>query len=190
MPNLNTGDLLDLVTTDKGEWYDAGDIEETVQSLTQAVGEIGYAFVDVQPRVKRDRDNSTISVTYEIGEGNRIYVERVNITGNVRTLDRVIRHNVRLAEGDAFNAAKVRRSRQLINDLGFFSSVKMESQPGSGPDRSILNIDVSERSTGELSFGAGFSSDAGLLGSVGIRERNLLGRGQNLSLNIQLSGIA
>ncbi|MFP6755373.1 MAG: outer membrane protein assembly factor BamA [Alphaproteobacteria bacterium] len=189
LPNLNTGDLFHLVTTTKGDWYDAADIENTVQRLTQAVGEIGYAFVDVQPRVKRNRDNSTISVTYDIGEGNRIYVERVNITGNVRTLDRVIRRNVRLAEGDAFNAAKVRRSRQLINDLGFFSSVNVENQPGSGQDRSILNIDVSERSTGELSFGAGFSSDAGVLASAGIRERNLLGRGQNLSLNFQLSGI-
>ena len=188
-PNLRTQPLTELVTTKPGNWYDAEEVEETVQSISESVGELGYAFVEVQPSIKRDRDATSISVTYNIGEGSRVYIEEVEITGNVRTLDKVIRRNVRLAEGDAFNAAKVRRSRQLIQNLGFFSSVNMETKPGRGPDRRILNIDVSEQSTGELTFGAGFSSDAGVLASTGIREKNLLGRGQNLSLNLQLSGL-
>ena len=190
LPNLPIDNLSKLVTTKKQSWYDAGEIEATVQNLTNKVGQLGFAFVNVEPSIKRDRNNSTISVTYDIGEGNRIYVEEVDITGNVRTLDRVIRRNIRLAEGDAFNAAKVRRSRQLIENLGFFSSVDVSSRAGRGPDRRILNFDVSEKSTGELTFGAGFSSDAGILGSTGIREKNLLGRGQSLSLNLQVSGLA
>mgnify|MGYP001471211023 CR=1 FL=1 len=159
LPGLNKESVVDLISTKKGDWYNAAEIEDTVQAFTETIEQRGFAFVNVQPRVERDRDASTINVTYDIGEGSRVYVERVEITGNVRTLDRVIRRNVRLVEGDAFNAAKIRRSRQLIEDLNFFASVDMEKRSGSALDREILNIDVKEKSTGELSFGAGFSSD-------------------------------
>ena len=189
LPNVNADSLVDLVSTKKGDVYNAGEIEDTVQALTETIEERGFAFVDVQPSVERDRDASAISVTYDVGEGSRVYVERVEITGNVRTLDRVIRRNVRVVEGDAFNAAKIRRSRQLIENLGFFASIDIKNRPGSAADRRVLNIDVNEKSTGELTFGAGFSSDVGVLATAGIRERNLLGRGQDLKLNFSLSGV-
>ncbi len=187
--NLNLTELTDFIRIEEGDWYSADDVEESIQQLTTKVGEQGHAFVEVLPRVERDRENSLISIHFDIGEGQRVYVERVEITGNVRTLDRVIRRNVRIAEGDAFNAAKVRRSKQLIEELGFFSNVDIQHVTGSAGDRSEIHIDVQEQSTGELSFGAGLSSDSGLLGSAGIREKNLLGRGQNLSLRFQISGL-
>ncbi len=189
LEEVETFPLRRLVKTKKGDWYNFDAVESSIQELTKVIGEQGHAFVEVLPRVERNRVAGTISIAYDVGEGQRVYVERVEITGNVRTLDRVIRRNVRIAEGDAFNAAKVRRSKQLIEELGFFKNVDIQHTSGSTPDRSELKIHVQEQSTGELTFGAGVSSDSGLIGSAGIREKNLLGRGQNLSLQFQISGL-
>ena len=179
--------LLPTVEIVAGDWYDAEQVEETLVALSEVVGSLGYAFVDVQPRVERDREATTVDVTFEIDEGPRVYVERIDIVGNVRTLDEVIRREFRLAEGDAFNSALIRRSRQRIMNLGFFSKVEIGTSAGSAPDRSVLTVDVSEVPTGELSFGAGFSSADGVLGDISIRERNLLGRGQDLRLALTAS---
>lgn len=173
--------------TFEGDTYDAEAIEKSIEEITFELGRLGYAFVDVRPRVTRDRESRTIAVTYEIAEGPRVYVERINITGNVRTLDKVIRREFRLAEGDAFNTAKLRRSRQRIQGLGFFDRVEVTQQEGTQPDRVVINADVQERSTGELSFGAGISTAEALIGDVSIRERNLLGRGQDLRIGFTLS---
>ena len=178
-----------LVETKKGDWYNFDAVESSIQELTKEIGGQGHAFVEVLPRVERNRAAGTISIAYDVGEGQRVYVERVEITGNVRTLERVIRRNVRIAEGDAFNAAKIRRSKQLIEELGFFKNVDIQHASGSAPDRSELQIHVQEQSTGELTFGAGVSSDSGLIGSAGIREKNLLGRGQSLNFQFQISGL-
>lgn len=189
LPDLDPETLWDRVNTEPGNWYNADAVEETIQALTDAIGSKGYAFVDVRPRVTRNSDQRTIDITYEIGEGPRVYVQRIDISGNVRTLDRIIRRNVRLVEGDAFNSAKMRRSRQLIQNLGFFGNVEVENEPGDEPDQTIVNVEVTEQSTGEVNFGGGFSTAEGLTGSVGIRERNLLGRGQDLSVNFTISSI-
>ena len=165
-------------------------MEETILALTDEVGERGYAFVEVEPQVTRSREDRAIAVTYRVGEGPRVYVGRIDITGNARTLDRVIRRNVRLAEGDAFNAAKIRRSRTLIQNLRFFSRVDIDESPGDAPDRIVLTIDVEEEATGEVTFGGGYSTNDGPSGQIGIRERNLLGRGQDLSLEFVLSGVS
>lgn len=180
-------DLVDLIDADPGDIYDATEVENTVQAITDALGERGFAFVDVRPRVDRDRDELTINVTYEVREGPRVFVERIDIGGNVRTLDEVIRREFTLAEGDAFNTAKLRRTRQRLQDLGFFARVDVNNNPGSAPDRTVISVDVQEQSTGELSIGAGFSSTAGLLSDLTIRERNLLGRGQDLRLSTTLA---
>ena len=179
--------LLPTVEVEAGDWYDAEQVEETLVVLSELVGSLGYAFVDVQPRVERDREATTVDVTFEVDEGPRVYVERIDIVGNVRTLDEVIRREFRLAEGDAFNSALIRRSRQRIMNLGFFDKVEIGTSAGSAPDRSVLTVEVSEVPTGELSFGAGVSSAEGLLGDIGIRERNLLGRGQDLRLGLTAS---
>ncbi len=180
-------DLVGLIDAEPGDIYDATEVENTVQAVTDTLGERGFAFVDVRPRVDRDRDELKINVTYEVREGPRVFVERIDIGGNVRTLDEVIRREFTLAEGDAFNTAKLRRTRQRLQDLGFFARVDVNNNPGSAPDRTVISVDVQEQSTGELSIGAGFSSTAGLLSDLTIRERNLLGRGQDLRLSTTLA---
>jgi outer membrane protein insertion porin family len=176
-----------LIAADAGDTYDANEVEETIQSITESLGERGFAFVDVRPRVDRDRDALTIDVTYEIREGPRVFVERIDIAGNERTLDEVIRREFTIVEGDAFNTAKLRRTRQRLQDLGFFSRVDINNTPGSANDRTIVSVNVEEQSTGELSIGAGFSSTAGVLTDIALRERNLLGRGQDLRVSTTLA---
>lgn len=188
LPNLDPEGLRDELLTEEGDWYSAELVDETIENLTEVVGNLGYAFVDITPQTERDAENRVIDVRYEINEGPKVFVERIDIEGNVRTLDHVIRREFKLVEGDAFNSAKLRRSRQRIQNLGFFKTVDVETLPGSTPDRTVVAVAVEEQSTGDLTFGAGFSTSAGVLGSVGIRERNLLGRGQDLRLNLTLSG--
>ncbi len=185
--NLNGDELKDTVTTTKGDWYDADEVETSINALTTAVGTKGYAFVEVRPRINRDREAKTVSVTYDVQEGPKVYVERINITGNVRTLDKVIRREFLLVEGDAFNTAKMRRSRQRIQNLGFFDKVDVTNVPGTASDKTVINVDVRERSTGEISFGVGFSTADGALGDIGLEERNLLGTGKNLRLGFLLA---
>lgn len=175
------------VTVEEGDWYNADDVEETVLALTSEVGNRGYAFVDIRPNIKRDRDASTIDITFEILEAPRVFVERIDIGGNVRTLDSVIRREFRLVEGDAFNTAKLSRSRDRIRNLGFFSRVEVDTEQGSAPDRTVVKVDVAEQSTGELGLGAGFSTTDGALFNIVLRERNLLGKGQDIRATITAS---
>ena len=192
--------LRPLVTTSSGETYNVDKVEDSIQKLTFELGRLGYAFVDVRPEIERDRESRQISVNYSIDEGPRVYVDRINIVGNVRTLDRVLRREMRLAEGDAFNAAKLRRSQQRIRGLGFFEKVEVRDEKGLlddkalgaaednfADDRTSVTIEVEEQSTGELSFGIGYSTSDQVGGEIGIRERNLLGRGQDLNLTLALS---
>ena len=175
-----------LVTTREGDWYNADQVEKTITAIADAVGTLGYAFVDVRPNIKRNKDTLTIDVDYDIQEGPRVYVERINITGNTRTLDKVIRREFRLGEGDAFNTAKLRRSQQRLQNLGFFEKVDVSNTPGTAPDKTIIEVNVVEQSTGEISVGAGYSTSSGVLGDISVRERNLLGRGQDLRVGLSL----
>ena len=177
-----------LLQTEKGKRYNAKQIEDTVDALTTAAGLQGYAFVDIRPRVDRDVEHRRINITYVINQAPRVYVERVNIKGNVRTLDKVIRREMRLSEGDAFNSAKLKRSETRIKGLGFFKEANVDQTEGSAPDRSVVNVTVEEQPTGELQIGAGYSSLESFIGEVSVRERNLLGRGQDLRLALSLSG--
>jgi outer membrane protein insertion porin family len=179
--------LKPLLTTKPGARYNADEVESSINKLTDALGNRGFAFVDIQPKVTRHADNRTIDIVYEVKEGPRVYVERINITGNVRTLDRVIRREFRLVEGDAFNSAKMRRSQQRIRNLGFFKKVDVTNDPGSAPDKTVVNVAVEEQSTGEFSVGVGFSTTDGPLADISIRERNLLGRGQDLRLGFTIA---
>lgn len=185
--DIKVEELTPLLAMKTGDWYDADEVERAVTDLTEALGNHGYAFVDIRPRPVRNKDARTIDVVFDIQEGPRVFVERIDVTGNVRTLDRVVRREFRLVEGDAFNTSKLRRSEQRIKDLGFFKKVEVNNSPGSAPDRTVVTVNVEEQSTGELSLGAGFSTTDGLLGNVGIREKNLLGRGQDLRLSFMLS---
>jgi outer membrane protein insertion porin family len=188
--NLDPEVLRSEVTTEEGDWYDASEVDKTIEVLTDSVGDLGYAFVDIRPRVQRDRDALIIDIVYDIQEGPKVFVERIEIEGNSRTLDRVIRREFQLVEGDAFNTSKLRRSRQRVQNLGFFKTVTVENEPGSAPDRTVVTVAVEEQSTGDVTFGAGFSSTNGPIGNIGLRERNLLGRGQDLRLSFTLAGQA
>ena len=184
--NLDAEELRQQIEFEEGDWYDADQVEATISALSDAVGTRGFAFVEVKPRVKRDRQKRIITITFDIQEGPKVFVERINITGNVRTVDEVIRRELLLVPGDAFNTSKLRRSRRRIRNLGFFEKVEVENVPGSGADQTVVNVDVREQSTGEISFGAGFSNTSGILGDISLRERNLVGRAQDLRLRLQI----
>ncbi|HEV2678498.1 MAG TPA: outer membrane protein assembly factor BamA [Aliidongia sp.] len=187
LKDLTPAILMPVVTTKEGDWYNADLIEKSIDKLTDAVGDRGYAFIDVRPLITRNRESRTIELTYDIAEGPRVYVERIDVNGNVRTLDRVIRREFQLAEGDAFNTSKVKKSEQNLKNLGFFKKVDVTNAQGSAPDKTVVTVNVEEQSTGDLSIGTGFSTTEGLLGNFGIHERNLLGRGQDLRLNGTIS---
>jgi outer membrane protein insertion porin family len=188
VPDLEPGQLRELLTTNSGEVYNADQVEDSIVALTEEIGELGYAFAEVVPVPNKRDAEREIDLTYAINEGSRVYIERIDIVGNVRTLDEVIRREFRVAEGDAFNTALLRRSRQRIENLGFFETVELNTLPGSSPDKTRIEVEVSERSTGELSFGAGFSTSDGPLGDVRLTERNLLGRGQRVEASFTISG--
>ncbi len=188
--DLEPEQLRDALTTEEGEWYDASAVEDTSEALVQRVGDLGYAFVDVRPRTRRDRENLTIATTYDIQEGPKVFVERIDIQGNLRTIDKVIRREFRLVEGDAFNASKLRRSRQRVENLGFFRRVDVNNEPGSQADKTLIQVEVEEQSTGDITLGVGVSTRSGPLANVQLRERNLLGRGQDLRLSGTISGQA
>ncbi len=181
--NLNGDELRPLVPIDSGDTYDGDQVEKSSNSLQDAVQTRGYAFVEVKPEIARDREKKTVDLVFEVGEGPRVYIERLDIVGNTRTKDKVIRREFRLAEGDAFNAATIRRSRQRLQDLGYFNSVTVQPSQGSAPDKAIVTATVDEKATGELTLGGGYSTDSGALVQAGLRERNLIGTGIDASVN-------
>lgn len=180
-------DLSELIKHEAGDRYDLRKIDSTVDELTKIVGEQGFAFADIRPRVRRDPENRLISVAYLIEEGPRVYVERININGNTRTQDEVIRRELRLSEGDGFNRVLLSRSERSVKGLDFFANVDVVEQPGTEPDQTIIDIDVQEKATGELTLGVGFSSTENFSTQFSIGERNLLGRGQQLQFSVNAS---
>ncbi len=186
---LTPEQLRPLVPIKDGSVYNAEEVDKSIDALTNAAGTKGYAFAQVHPRIRRDRKTHTIEVIFKIDQGPRVYVEQINITGNSRTLDKVIRREFRLAEGDAFNRVLVDRSRTRIKALGFFKDVKIKTSPGSAPDRTVLNVQVEEQSTGQLQIGAGYSSTSSFVGQFSYSQANLFGRGEFLRASISLSSI-
>ena len=179
--------VLPLLTVQPGDWYDGSAVEHAIAVITDALGNRGYAFVEVKPEIKRNREQHTLDVVFHVQEGPRVYVERIDVTGNVRTLDKVIRREFRLVEGDAFNTSKMQRSKDRIKNLGFFKKVEVTNAPGSAPDQTVITVEVEEQSTGELSLGIGFSTSDGPLADISVRERNFLGRGQDIRIGTVLS---
>jgi len=185
--DLKAEQIEEVIEIETSDWYDITAVDDAIQTITNRVGELGFAFVDVRPRVNRDRDTQKINITFEVNEGPQVFVERIDISGNVRTLDKVIRREFQIVEGDAFNSAKMRRSRQRLQRLNFFEKLNIEQVPGSAPDKAVINVAVEEKSTGSISLGAGYSSAVGAIGEIEITEANFLGRGQNVGLKFQLA---
>lgn len=187
LKDVDPASLKALLTTREGDWYNADQIDNSVSALSDALGDRGYAFVQVTPTVKRNPDTHTIDVAYDVKEGPEVYVERIDITGNLRTQDRVIRREFRLVEGDAFNTTLLHRSEQRLNNLGFFKKVDITNDPGDAPDKTIIHVNVQEQSTGEFQVGIGYSTTDGPLANIGIHERNLMGKGQDLRLDTTIA---
>ena len=172
----------------EGDWYNAKTVEDTVEQFTELAGTFGYAFADVQPQFRRNREDLTMDVTFVISEAPRVYVERIDVNGNTLTQDKVVRREFRLAEGDAFNSLAVRRSSNRIKSLGFFQeNFEITQREGSTPDQIILEANVEDQPTGELQLSAGFSSIESFILAASIRERNFRGRGQTIGLSANYS---
>ena len=184
---LNTDLLRGTVQTDKGGRYSTAELQSTIEDMTYEATTQGYSFADVRARLDRDVASGTFKVTYLVDEGPRVYVERVNITGNTKTRDFVIRRELEFAEGDPFNRAMVIRGRNNIDALGFFTSVSVTPAAGSAPDKVVINVAVTEDSTGEYGATAGYSTSDGILGEISLTERNFLGRGQYLRAAVGVS---
>ena len=170
-----------------GEIYDSEKVRETVDDLLDAVGASGFAFVDVQPRSTIRREEREVDLVFLVDEGPRIYVERIDVEGNLRTLDRVVRREFGIVEGDAYSPSKVARATRQVRNLGYFRKVDVSNERGSQQDRTRVTVEVEETATGEFSIGAGYSSESGGLLSLRLAERNLLGKGQNLALSTTLA---
>jgi outer membrane protein insertion porin family len=186
LKRLDVEKLYKTIAFKRGEKYNAELVEKSVNGLADAVGTLGFAFVEVRPVPKRDRAKLAVDLEFVIREGPRTFVERIDIINNVRTEDRVIRREFRLVEGDAFNSAKYRLSQRRVRNLGFFKTTKFTEKPGSAPDKTVINVKVEEQSTGALTLGAGVSSSQGFLTQLGLTERNLLGKGQQISFKADI----
>lgn len=181
---INPDELKGLVETKAGKTYRAKDVQDTMSAISQRVAANGYPFARVTPRGNRDLGNGTIAVDYLVDQGERAYVERIEIRGNTRTRDYVIRREFDIGEGDAFNQEVITRAKRRLEALGYFSSVEVTTAPGSEADRVVLVVDVQDQSTGSFGIGAGYETgnDGGIKLEASIEEKNFLGRGQYIRI--------
>ncbi len=177
-----------LVSMKPGSWFNAKAVEDTVTKLNEEAGNLGYAFADINPAYDRDADKHTMSITFKVGETPRVYVERIDITGNTVTRDKVIRREFRVNEGDAFNALKVKRSQDRIQSLGFFQEkFEIKQSEGSAPDRVVLGANVEEKATGQLALSGGYSSLERFVIQLAVSQNNFMGKGQSLDASVNYS---
>jgi outer membrane protein insertion porin family len=180
--------VLSLAKIQPGSWFNAKQVEDAVTNLNEAAGELGYAFADINPAYDRDPEKKVMNLTFKVGETPRVYVERIDITGNTTTRDKVIRREFRLNEGDAFNAQKVKRSQDRIQSLGFFQDkLEIKQTEGSAPDRVVLGVNVEEKPTGQLSLSGGYSSLERFVIQLGISQNNFMGKGQSVDAQVNWS---
>lgn len=178
IPDVATEELQRRVLTRSGQVYDATAVERTLVDLTTEVARRGYAFAQVRPAGERDPAAGVVNITYIVEEGPRVYIERINIRGNTRTRDYVIRRELDLGEGDPYNKVLIDRAERRLNNLGFFERVRISNEPSLSPDRVVLNVDVEDKPTGSFSVAGGYSTSDGFIGEVSLSEANFLGRGQ------------
>lgn len=186
--DINLADLRQVVTLKEGERYDASRIDSNIDNLIDLLGQKGFAFLDVIPIFDKNTTERTINVTFDVRPGPRVYISRINIQGNTRTQDNVIRREMRLAEGDAFSNTRLQRSRDRLQVVDYFETVELTQNETEDPDRIEIGVNVKEKSTGEFNIGAGFSTFEGVIGTTELSERNFLGKGQQINLAFALSG--
>ncbi len=189
LPDVDAAKLQKQIAFKAGAFYNADLIEETIQNITDELGRLGYAFVEVLPEFEKDPKTHVVSIIFRVKEGARVFINRIDIKGNSRTLDKVVRREFRLNEGDPFNTDKIRRSRQRIENLGYFDKVDLKTVPvANAPDKTDIAVTVSEKSTGAFNVGVGWSTYDGLLFEVGVQERNFLGTGNIVGVVASTSG--
>lgn len=185
IPNFDPNSLRTFSRVYVGSLYNAEALEKSVEEMQIEMSRRGYAFAVVRPRGDRNFDQHTVNIGYSVEEGPRVYIERINVRGNTRTRDYVIRREFDVSEGDAYNRALVDRAERRLKNLDFFKTVKITTEPGSSSDRVILVVDLEEKSTGDFSVSGGYSTTDGALGEVSISERNFLGRGLFAKASVQ-----
>jgi len=183
--DVDPGALRARLRMRSGAVYNAEQVEKTVEDMTVEMSKRGYAFAQVRPRGDRDLAARIINISFVIEQGARAYIERINVRGNTRTQERVIRREFELAEGDAYNRVLIDRAERRLKNLNFFKTVRISNEPGSAPDRVVVNVDVEEQSTGDFSVAGGYSTAQGWLAEVSVAERNLLGTGQFAKAAVQ-----
>ena len=175
-----------LIKQEKDDWFSSKKLERSIDNLVKKASEFGFAFVNIRPKLKKVGKNN-VEVIFVVSEGQKFYVERINITGNLKTHDKVIRREVELVEGDAFNLSKLDQTERNLKSLGLFESITLNYDEVPGTNKTIVDLEITERSTGEFSVGAGFSSLDGAIGNVGIKESNLFGEAKELALTLGLA---
>jgi outer membrane protein insertion porin family len=184
---LSSDQLRGLVPLAPGDVFDGTALQEGITALSNRAQNLGYGFAQVNPQVQTNPDTKTIDIVLNVVEGPKVYIQRIDISGNTRTEDKVIRRELTLAEGDAYNQTKADASQTNLKNLGFFKDEKLSTEPGSTPQQVILDTKVTEQATGQFSLGGGYSSDLGALVNAGISQNNFLGTGNNASINALLA---
>ncbi len=185
IPGVTGDTLLPLVAVGAGDTYDGDQVQKSVEALTREVARRGFAFVEVRPRGDRDNAKHTVSIGFVIDEGPRVYIDRINIHGNTRTRDYVIRREFDIGEGDPYNKVLIDKAERRLNSLGFFKKVKVTNEPGSSPDRVVVDVYVEDQPTGSFGISGGYSTSDGFIAELSVSESNFLGRGQFVKLAIQ-----
>ena len=173
-----------------GQIYNGDLVQKTTDAITLELGRRGYAFSEVHPRGDRDPATRTVKIVFVVDEGPRVYIERIDIRGNTRTRDYVIRREFDISEGDAYNKVLIDRAERRLNNLGFFKKVKITNEQGSAPDRVIVVVTVEDQPTGSFSVSGGYSTADGIIGEVAVQETNFMGRGQFARLSVMLGQYA
>jgi outer membrane protein insertion porin family len=184
IPNVDSASMQQFVRLSPGETYNGDLVQKTVDALTKELGKRGYPFNQVRPRGDRDPATRLVSLAFVLDEGPRVYIERIDVRGNTRTRDYVIRREFEIGEGDAYNKVMIDRAERRLNNLGYFKKVKITNEPGSAPDRVIIVVDVEDQPTGALSLSGGYSTTQGFIAEVSVSESNFMGRGQFVRLGL------
>lgn len=185
LPDIDASALRSHLRMSPGDVYNGEAVEKTVASLTREIAKKGYAFTQARPRGERNVGNQTVAIRFVLDEGPRVYIERINIRGNNRTREYVIRREFDIGEGDAYNRVLIDNAERRLNGLGYFKKVKVVNEPGSAADRVVINVDVEETPTGNFGVSGGYSTTELFTGEVTVSDSNFLGRGQSVRASIQ-----
>ncbi|XXF80548.1 outer membrane protein assembly factor BamA [Myxococcaceae bacterium GXIMD 01537] len=178
-----------LMTSLPGERFNRSKLFQDIQKLSDIYYDRGYAYANISPQTQTDADKRTVDITFEVQKGPQVTIERIDIVGNTKTRDKVIRRELRAYEGELYNGTGVRRSRERVNALGFFETVEITQRAGSTEDSIVLQVEVKEKSTGTFQVGLGFSNVENFIFTAQVSQNNFLGWGQSVSASAQISGL-